>query len=84
MGDFGKDITQIAVLIIGIAALSIVVGNAQGFATAVTSVGNVYNSALGTAASAGSMVTGGNGGMGASSMPMSMTTMTGSGFAGIP
>ena len=80
MGDFGRDITQIAVLIIGIAALSIIVGNAQGFATAVTSVGNVYNSALGTAASAGGMVSGGSG----MSMPMGMSTLTGSGFAGIP
>lgn len=82
MGDFGKDITQIAVLIIGIAALSIVVGNSQGFATSVSSVGNVFNSALATASSAGANVSGG----GASSgyQPMSMSTMTGSGFAGIP
>lgn len=81
MGDFGKDITQIAVLIIGIAALSIVVGNAQGFATDVTSIGNVYDNALGTAASAGSHVGGGGGGV---SMPLSMSSMTGAGFQGIP
>jgi hypothetical protein len=83
MGDFGKDITQIAVLIIGIAALSIIVGNAGGFATSVTSVGNVFNSALATASSAGANVSGG--GMGSTSyQPMSMSTMTGSGFAGVP
>ena len=81
MGDFGKDITQIAVLIIGIAALSIVVGNANGFATDITSIGNVFNSSLQTASSAGANVQGGGGGM--AFAPMSMSTMTGAGMSGL-
>lgn len=81
MDSFGKDITQILVLIIGIAALSIVVGNAGGFSTDVGSVGQVFDSSLATASSAGADVSGG--GPSSSYQPMSMSTLTGSGFSGI-
>lgn len=80
MDSFGKDITQIMVLIIGIAALSIVVGNANGFSTDVGSVGQVFDSSLSTASSAGADVSGGGGG---AMQPLSMSTLTGSGFSGI-
>jgi hypothetical protein len=57
-----KDFYEILILIIGIAALSIVIGNSTGFETDVGSLGNVYDNALSTAASAGADVSGGSGG----------------------
>jgi hypothetical protein len=68
-----KDFYEILILIIGIAALSIVIGNSTGFATDVGSLGAVYDNALHTAASAGADVSGGGGGMSAGAI-------SGSGF----
>jgi hypothetical protein len=69
-----KDFYEILILIIGIAALSIVIGNSTGFATDVGSLGDVYDNALHTAASAGADVSGGGGG------GMSAGAISGSGF----
>jgi hypothetical protein len=72
-----KDFYEVLILIIGIAALSIVVGNSTGFATDVGSLGSVYDNALSTAASAGADVQGGNSGSGGN---WGMSDLTGSGF----
>jgi hypothetical protein len=71
-----KDFYEILVLIIGIAALSIVIGNSTGFATDVRSVGDVYDNAVSTAASAGADVQGGGGG----GYSLGLTDLSGSGF----
>ena len=72
-----KDFYEVLILIIGIAALSIVVGNSTGFATDVGSLGSVYDNALSTAASAGADVQGGNSGGGS----LGWSDMAGHGFA---
>ena len=73
-----KDFYEILTLIIGIAALSIVIGNSTGFATDVGSLGAVYDNALSTASSAGADVQGGGGGS-----QMGFSTLSGSGFGSI-
>ncbi len=73
-----KDFYEVLILIIGIAALSIVVGNSTGFSTDVGSLGKVYDNALSTAASAGADVQGGGNSGGGS---LGWSDMAGHGFA---
>lgn len=70
MGDFGKDITGILTLIIGIAALALVLAHASGFSSDIGALSGAFTSSLGAAEAPA------NGGGGAT---LSMSDLTGAG-----
>lgn len=59
MSDFGKDLTAIATLLIGVSAMALLVGHAAGTSSLITSATQGFNTLLNTVELSSSATSGG-------------------------